>query len=105
MPVLWVQSHPPGECGEDVDSVGEGGSLGPGWRDSLTEVHPSVLTDHVMCDGHTVSWDGVRLNMGRDHQRGRRSVSIGRTGSNAMNCDGALPQVSGIRTILVYSQC
>ena len=30
-------------------------------RKSLTEIHQSALTDHVMSKNHTIDWEGVSL--------------------------------------------
>ena len=60
-------------------------------KDSLTELHPSAITDHVAKQSHTIDWEGVKLPA-RDTDltaRGvKEAVKIRKTGANAMNRDG-----------------
>ena len=59
-------------------------------KDSLTEVHPSVLTDHMSQINHAINWDSVKLPMKEDAWITREikdSPSIRKIVANAMNHD------------------
>ena len=67
-------------------------------KDSVSEVHPSAITDHVTRNNHTIDWEGVKFPS-RDSdstKRGiREAIAIKKTGAHAMNCDARrhkLPQ-------------
>ena len=67
-------------------------------KDSVSEVHPSDITDHIARNNHTIDWEGVKLTS-RDSdttKRGiREAIAIKKIWAHAMNCDGGpnqLPQ-------------
>ena len=50
----------------DVNSLGVVKFTRSWKKDSLTEVHPSVLMDNVTQTNHTIDWDSVMLPMKED---------------------------------------
>ena len=65
-------------------------------KDSVSEVHPSAITDHVTKNNHTIDWEGVNLPC-RDCDTTKRgiweAIAIKRTGAHAMNRDGGHHQL------------
>ena len=61
-------------------------------KDSVSEVHPSAITDHVARNNHTVDWKGVKF-LSSDCDTIRRGICeaivIKKTGFHAMNRDGS----------------
>ena len=60
-------------------------------KESLTEIHQSALTDHVMSKNHTINWEGVRL-LAKEPDWKKRGVKeaifIRKAGTCAINWDG-----------------
>ena len=55
------------------------------------EVHPSVITDHVAKEKHTIDWEGVKFptrNACWTARGVKEAVEIRKIGSHVMNRDG-----------------
>ena len=83
------------ECGKkelkrDVKTLEEKKYTRSRKKKSLTELHPSSITDHVAKENHTIDWEGVKFPA-RDTDwtaRGvKEAVEIRRTGAHAMTRD------------------
>ena len=65
-------------------------------KDSVSEVHPSAITYHIIKNNHTIDWEGVKFPS-RDCDTTKRGVweatAIQTTGSHAMNDDGGCHQL------------
>ena len=57
-------------------------------KDSVSEVHPSAITDHVARNNHTIDWERVKFPS-RDCDTTNRgiweAIAIKKTGDNAVN--------------------
>ena len=42
-------------------------------KDSVTELHPSAITDHVTKNNHTIDWEGVKFTS-RDSDTTKRGI-------------------------------
>ena len=60
-------------------------------KDSISEMHPSAIMDHVTKENHIIDWEGVKFPA-RDTDwtaRGvKEAVKIRKIGAHAMNKDG-----------------
>ena len=76
-------------------------------KDSLMELHPSVITDHVAKENHTIDWEGVRF-VTRDSDwttRGvKEAVEIRKTGANAINRNGGHNQLPLLHSKLLVKK-
>ena len=60
-------------------------------KDSVSEVHPSAITNHVTNNNHTIDLEGVKLHSkdGDTSMRGDwEATAMWRTGAHTMNHDG-----------------
>ena len=60
-------------------------------KDSVSKVHPSAITDHVIKNNHTIDWKGVIFPSRACDiiKRGIwEAIAIKKTGAHAINCDG-----------------
>ena len=59
-------------------------------KDSLMELHPSAITDHVAKENHTIDWEGVKFP-DRDTDLTdtwvKEAVETRKTGAHTMNRD------------------
>ena len=69
-------------------------------KDSLTEVYPSAIMDHVVKENHTIDWEGVKFpNRDTDWTAGGvKAVEIRKTGAHAMNRDRGCHQLSSVHS-------
>ena len=76
-------------------------------KDSLTELHPSAITDHVAKENHTIDCECVKFTM-RDTDWTARvvkeAVKIRKTGAHAMNCDGGCHQLPSLYSKLLMKE-
>ena len=60
-------------------------------KDSVSEMHPSAITDHVTRNDHTIDWEGVKFPS-RDSDTTKRdiweAIVIKKTGAHAINRNG-----------------
>ena len=60
-------------------------------KESLTEIHQSALTDHVVSKNHTIDWEGVRLPAKEPDWKKRgvkEAIFITKAGMLMINHDG-----------------
>ena len=73
-------------------------------KDSLTELHPSAITDHLAKENHTIDWECVKFPA-RDTDctaRGvKEAVKIRKAGAHAMNRDGGCHQLPSLYSKLL----
>ena len=59
-------------------------------KDSVSDVYPSAITDHVPRNNHTMDWEGVKFPS-RDSDTTKRgiwkAIAIKKTGAHAMKHD------------------
>ena len=68
-------------------------------KDSLMELHPSAITDHVAKENHTLDWEGVKFQIGDTDWTARgvtEAVEIRKTGAHAMNRNGGHHQLQSL---------
>ena len=66
-------------------------------KDSISEQHPSALTDHVAQTNHTIDWDNIKLPMKEADWRIRgirEAILIRKRKDNALNRDGGRHNLS-----------
>ena len=76
-------------------------------KDSLSELHPSAITDHVVQSNHTIDWEGVKFPI-RDSDTTRRhvleSIAIHKTRAHTMNRDGGHHELQTMYSKLLSQQ-
>ena len=76
-------------------------------KDSLTELQPSAITDHVAKKNHTTDWEGVKFPA-RDTDWTARgvmeAVEIRKRGAHSMNRDGGHHQLPSLYSMLLVKK-
>ena len=76
-------------------------------NDSLTEMHPSAITDHVEKENHTIDWEGVMFQA-RDTDWTARvvkeAVEIRKTEAHSLNRDGGHHQLPSLYSNLLVKK-
>ena len=93
-------------CRKDVDSIVDMKFTRSRKKDSLTEYHPSALTDHVAQTNHTIDWDKVSFPMKETQWKIRgikEAIQIKKTGPDSLNGDGGRHQLPDVYSKLMFA--
>ena len=76
-------------------------------KDSLMELHPLAITDHVVKEDHTIDWVGVKFPARDTDWTARlvkKAVEIRKTGTHVMNRDVGHHQLPSLYSKLLVKK-
>ena len=91
---------------KDVESIASQKFTRSRKKDSVSDYHPSALTDHVAQQNHTIDWDKVTLPMKETdwHVHGiKEAIQIRKSGKDSLNRDGGRHQLSSLYNHLLVA--